>query len=422
MSMLKMTARAVVMAMLLIAGLQGQKLLASDVAVGPVDCLPNLVHYPTIQHAVNAVSPGTTVNVCPGVYHQQVLIGKSLTLQGVANGNAAAAVIYPPLTGLKVNYTDFQGGHYAAQLAVIGAADVIIRNVTVDGSNNLLPCSNPLTLFQSILFSNASGTVSHVVTRNQYFPTAPTCNTGNGIVVTNDPIVGTSDVTIENSSIHDFQGGGIFAYFPGATVKIIDNFISNAGNTNSFPSNGIEIADEAAATISGNTITGLLTTDGFYTSTGFFTFQGATGAITFTDNSVSDTLGAIAIVLADGAIVTSNKSSNSLIGHGTEAVYVCANNTSVTKNTISYSNPTAVFLDNSCGSATTGNVVTSNTINEACIALQTTPGVVGNTLDPNNIVNVNQIRTVDGNLTPCVPSPAVSKAVSVRPRPFKHSE
>ena len=40
------------MAMLIIAGLQEQKLLASDVAVGPVDCLPNLVHFPTIQHAV----------------------------------------------------------------------------------------------------------------------------------------------------------------------------------------------------------------------------------------------------------------------------------------------------------------------------------------------------------------------------------
>ena len=418
MFMSKMTARALVMAMLTLASLQGQKLLASNVAVGPVDCLPNLVHYPTIQHAVNAVPAGSTVNVCAGVYHQQVLINKSLTLQGVANGNEDAVVIYPPLTGLKVNFTDFEGGQYAAQLAVIGAADVIIRNVTVDGSNNLLPdCSK---LFMSILFGNASGRVSHVVTRNQYLPTAPTCLTGNGIVVSNDPSVGTSDVTIENSSIHDFQGAGILAYFSGTTVKITDNFISNAAQT-AGPNNGIEIDNGAAATISGNTITDLLATDGYYTSTGFSTFEGATGGITFTDNTVSDTLGAIGIE-TDGTTVTSNKISNSLIGNFNEALYVCANNTSVTKNTISYSNPTAVFLDNSCGSATTGNVVTSNTINEACIALQTTPGVVGNTLDPNNIVNVNQIHTVDGNLTPCVPSPAISKAVSVRPRPYKHKD
>ena len=239
-------------------------------------------------------------------------------------------------------------------------------------------------------------------------------------MVSNDPSVGTSDVTIENSSIHDFQGDGILAYFSGTTVKITDNFISNAAQT-AGPNNGIEIDNGAAATISGNTITDLLGTDGYYTSTGFLTFEGATGGITFTDNTVSDTLGAIGIE-TDGTTVTSNKISNSLIGNFNEALYVCANNTSVTKNTISYSNPTAVFLDNSCGSATTGNVVTSNTINEACIALQTTPGVVGNTLDPNNIVNVNQIHTVDGNLTPCVPSPAVTKAVSFHPHPSRAKE
>ncbi len=38
--------------------------------------------YPTIQGAVDAASPGATVVVCKGVYHEQVVVAKPLTLEG----------------------------------------------------------------------------------------------------------------------------------------------------------------------------------------------------------------------------------------------------------------------------------------------------------------------------------------------------
>src|SRR5271154_1139769 len=48
--------------------------------------------YPTIQAAVNAATPGSTVNICPGTYTEQVLITKNLHLVGVASGTKHAAV------------------------------------------------------------------------------------------------------------------------------------------------------------------------------------------------------------------------------------------------------------------------------------------------------------------------------------------
>jgi hypothetical protein len=446
MFMSKMTLRALVVAMLTIASLQGQKVLASDVAVGPVDCLPNLVHYPTIQHAVKAVTPGSTVNVCAGVYHEQIVISKSLTLQGVANGNQAAAVIYPPLTGLKANLPIPSGvlsylaqandptppfTSFAAQLAVNGPADVIIRNVTVDGSNNLISDPNCLQLFAGILYLNASGTVRDVVTRNQYEATT-SCASGNGVVVNSDPGAGTSDVTIDYSSIHDFEADGIFAAYPGTTVTVTHNFVSNAGNTTQ-PGNGVEVDFGAAGTVSDNAISDLLATGVVntstgpleLTSTGFVTFIAATGGVTFTGNTVSDTTGAIGIE-TDGTVITSNKISNSEIGEETAGIYICANNTSVTSNSIRNANPAAVFLDNSCGGATAGNIVTSNTINDACVAFELAPGVVGNTLDPNNLFNVTHIKTVGlpaacGGSSPAVSNavPAVSNGFRMPSRMFK---
>ena len=65
---------------------------ASTVYVGTCGS-PN---YPTITAAVSAVPTGSTVNVCPGTYAEQVRINKNLTLNGVQNGTNDAAVVVPP--------------------------------------------------------------------------------------------------------------------------------------------------------------------------------------------------------------------------------------------------------------------------------------------------------------------------------------
>src|ERR1051326_5564718 len=56
---------------------------ATTVEVGT--CLPGLVQFTTIQAAVNQSPDNTTIDVCPGLYPEQVSITHPVTLKGVAD-------------------------------------------------------------------------------------------------------------------------------------------------------------------------------------------------------------------------------------------------------------------------------------------------------------------------------------------------
>src|SRR6202022_2113207 len=127
------------------AGLSAQQLTASVVAVGT--CVPNVVHFTTIQGAVNGVPPGSTIKICPAKYPEQVVINKNLTLMGVNSGSADNPVLVIPSGGFVSNTTSLTTGHpIAAQILVQSPAiAVIISSLAVDGSNNNLNsgCDEP---------------------------------------------------------------------------------------------------------------------------------------------------------------------------------------------------------------------------------------------------------------------------------------
>src|SRR5258708_39867599 len=116
---------------------------ASTVAVGNPACQPSLVHFATIQLAVNSFPAGSTIKVCPGNYPEQVsIISKNLTLIGVAFGTSDAAVVAVPAGGLVTNgVTDIFSFPTAAQIFVQNAA-VTISHLVVDGANDgMTDCS-----------------------------------------------------------------------------------------------------------------------------------------------------------------------------------------------------------------------------------------------------------------------------------------
>jgi len=403
----------VILAIAVLMTLEGQRAMATTVVVGT--CKTGVVQYSSIQAAVNGVSPGGTVQVCPGTYYEQVLITQSLTLIGVQAGTAKAAIVMPPSSGLVNNLTAANGVPFVAQIGVNGAAGVNISDLTVDGTNNQLPdCS---AIYGGIVYRNATGTVNQVVTKNQFEPSSSACFNGYGIWVENDPGVATSNITIENSSVHDFQGGGIVAHNPGTTVTVTGNAVANTGVTAGFVQNGIEIGNEATGTVSGNSISDLLLTNGIFTSTGAVVGFGNHGAsnITVTKNSFNDITGAIAVG-GDSTTITSNKIYSSLTGVGVAGIYICSNNNTVKTNTLSFNNPAGVFLDNACGSTATANVVTSNTLNEGCAGILVTPGVSGNTVSPNTFFNINYTQLSGTTCSPTL-GPARSSAQRTNPLP-----
>src|SRR5271169_1141195 len=126
-------------------------------------------NFPTIQAAVTAVPAGSTVNVCPGLYPEQVTINKRLTLQGVASGTLNQAVVTAPAGGIVQNTVSLATAYpIAAQIYVHDTARAVtISNLTVDGSGNngLTACGTPNLV--GIYYQDAQGTIQNVVTRNQ---------------------------------------------------------------------------------------------------------------------------------------------------------------------------------------------------------------------------------------------------------------
>ena len=75
--------------------------------------------FSTIQAAVTAVPAGSTVNVCPGTYPEQVSINKRLTLQGIASGTLNQAVVTAPAGGIVANTVSLATAYpIAAQIYV----------------------------------------------------------------------------------------------------------------------------------------------------------------------------------------------------------------------------------------------------------------------------------------------------------------
>src|SRR6202140_1920470 len=95
--------------------LAAHPMFAANYAVGT--CKPSLPSYSTISAAVIGVPPGSTVEVCPNTYPEQVTIAQPLTLKGITSGNAGQAVITVPSAGLAV-VTDGFGESIAPQVDV----------------------------------------------------------------------------------------------------------------------------------------------------------------------------------------------------------------------------------------------------------------------------------------------------------------
>jgi hypothetical protein len=220
--------------------------------------------YPSINAAVTAVPAGSTINVCPGTYPEQVTISKALTLQGMRVNNSSQAIITIPTSAL-VTTSSIHFGTVAAQVDVT-AGPVNISNITVDGTAGTANC--PTVEYVGIYYgSNSSGTINEAEARNHR------CNSlGIGMLAENG-VGAVTSVKIENSNIHDNNYIGILTCSNQSPSTLIATITSNdvAGaaygvvpycNVGGVVSGNIVAAGTAisvgstSATVSGNTVTG----------------------------------------------------------------------------------------------------------------------------------------------------------------------
>jgi hypothetical protein len=393
----------------------------TTVAVGA--CNPGVPTYNSIQQAVDSVPPNSTIEVCPGTYAEQVTIAKSLTLTGFATAASTLSAIVAPAGGLAVNGADLDGGSpVAAQILVTGGSNVIISGLTIDGSNNnVTSCGIDVV---GILYQNASGTIKADNVINQTQPAGYTGCQGGLAIYAESGGGGAATVTISGNQVQGYQKNGITADDTGTHATISANAIIGAGPTTGAAENAIQIAFGATGVVDGNQLGDTIWAldqpgDTGDAATGILVYDSA--GVTIRSNTVGSTQFGIAVVSdgqwpADGAAITGNQIAATYLF---DAVDVCgAGNAQISKNTINGATESAIHLDSTCATPSTGNTVSGNRVNGACAAVLQGAGS-GGTISGLTALNAANV-VLAGDVCPATTGDTVRqghKSVSVfRPR------
>ncbi len=230
-----MTSRILIFAMLCMGS------QAAVLTVGQANTPCPVPQYHSIGAALTAASAGDTIQVCPGLYPEQLIITKPVTLAGlnVAGPTGQSGKYGINRVLLQPTLTDMQDYPYEAVITVRNTTGVTIQNLAIDASKNTVSGCG-LTL-SGIHFFNSSGKAYGNAISGAQLADIQTCTgvfgNGFGILVDSDGTQpGPFNVEIERNSIHDYTKDGIYvvgagAGTPYAAVKagIRNNIISGIG-------------------------------------------------------------------------------------------------------------------------------------------------------------------------------------------------
>ena len=331
-----------------------QPMVAGTLAVG--SCKAKVPSFATISQAVTAAPAGATIMVCPGIYPEQVTIPQSLTLTGISDSNQDTAIITVPSTGLVANATSVFGESIAAQVLVQGGP-VNINNIAVDGTGGDLQCGGSTWIAGMYYAPGSSGTVNHAKVSGQ---TDGGCGVGVWVENADGP---DKFVTVQNSSVHDVDGFGIFVASSASSPNLFASIKGSVVAVSTSALIGVGL-DNVTGSVNGNDV-----------SNAMFGIVNTASNVSIAFNTTSLTTAGVA--LQGGGTVANNRISASNLG-----VWFFSDGGVVQLNRISNISGSAVEFN--CSAA----IVSGNTINDAATGLDNTPiGFTGsNTF--NNTVTV----------------------------------
>ena len=206
----------------------------------------------TIQDAVNHADPGETVVVGTGIFPEQVLITKPLTLEG----DGATLTHIQPGSVTDNTTSLFSGAPIAAILLVDGTTGVAVSDLTIDGSIAAFNACSPG--YVGIFYRASSGVIQATHVTHIHHPAASGCQAVLGIFVQsgNGGPGLNSNVTILQSMVDDYGKNAITANEPGTFVTVSSNTVTGRGPTGpgDAAQNGVQIGFGAHGLVSGNTI------------------------------------------------------------------------------------------------------------------------------------------------------------------------
>ncbi len=215
----------------------------------------NVTRFAVIQDGVAAVASVGTVHVAGGTYDEQVVIDKTLTLQGAG----VTTVIKPSAANLTQMFTGlfWSGGTKSIAGIIVadvaGGSSVAIENLKVDGS---LVTTKPTGAhcLAGIFYRETGGLIDTVTIA------------GTGAWSSSDSAYGiylsaaTNAVSVEitGSRITNFDTNGIEVMGNKLTADINHNTITGRGSITDEVQYGVNVGREAAATVNYNAISSLV--------------------------------------------------------------------------------------------------------------------------------------------------------------------
>jgi parallel beta-helix repeat protein len=218
--------------------------------------------YPTIQAAVNAAAPGTTISIKSGTYTEEVVISKDLNLMGAGIG---ATVIKSPAT-LTPYAADARGLQFLAVMRVAHGAKVRISGLTVSGP---LPCGFVfgVVAVQSATLELTDARVADMVPGPTTCPFAHDRGVqfGLGDRAIIDGEHGTrADGRVTDVTVDNFLTEGLVAVAPftgpPTRVRFADNVVTAGVPQYPTEQAGIDVFLNAVANVTGNTVSGAVCT------------------------------------------------------------------------------------------------------------------------------------------------------------------
>ena len=203
-------------------------------------------HHPTIQAAIDAVPPGSTVQVRAGTFTEQLRISKDLVIRG---SGMDRTVVRAPATLVP-------GGSGGTSIVeIFDGATVSMSALTVRGPGSGT-CEVGALNDGIYVHSEAHLDFSFGAVRDIHdTPMAGCFRSGNGITVGDVPDPPAS-ITIRASQITNYQSAGIVVLGFGSVGTITHNIVTGPGHAGGVATDGIEFPVGSVGTISHNVVSG----------------------------------------------------------------------------------------------------------------------------------------------------------------------
>ncbi len=216
--------------------------------------------YNSVQSAILAAGSGSTIDVCPGSYTEQLTITKPVKLLA-AGGAGSAKVVLPasPLDSATVcDATLAKAGYQPDQdeISICTPGTVTMTGIAVEAKWPEGTCYD--SLYGILVLGGATLKATDVTVSSAGASPINGCQGGVGIEVGSarpEPAeVGHAMLT--QDTVSGYQKNGITAEGEGSSIKVTGTTVTGAGATPAIAQNGIQVSYGALGTIASSSISG----------------------------------------------------------------------------------------------------------------------------------------------------------------------